>query len=140
MTDREAYLKSLKKELDKYTKQLSSIQREFKGTTGENVEKINQSLQAILHEAVIAYEKLESASAAEWDPIKIITTEAFNNLKLSFHEKVNLTKDQVKEYAEQIEENYQEHLDCVAKYVTKHPFKSLAFAVGAGFLLGKILK
>lgn len=140
MGEKEKYLKSLKKELDNYTKQLSSIQKEFKGKTGENVEKINKSLQDILHEAVNAYGKLESASTAEWEPVKEITNEAFNNLRASFHEKINASAQQIQEYAEKVEENYQEQLTCVAKYVRKHPFKSLFIAVGAGFIIGKILK
>lgn len=140
MTDKKTYLKSLKKELDKYTKQLSLIQKEFKGTTGEHVEKITNSLQDILNNAIVAYEKLESASVAEWDPVKVITNEAFNDLRLAFHEKLTKSTEQIKEYAEKIEDRYQENLDCVATYVRKHPFKSLFFAVGAGFLLGKILK
>ncbi|MBA3814185.1 MAG: hypothetical protein H0X26_06820 [Alphaproteobacteria bacterium] len=140
MTDKEKYLKQLKNELNKYTKQLSDIQGEFRGNTGTEFEKINQSLQNILHEAVVAYGKLESASAKEWAPVKALTNEAFNNLKDSFNEKLYASADQIKAYAGKIEENYQEQLDCVATYVRKHPFKSLFLAAGTGFILGKILK
>ena len=140
MTDKEKYLKSLKKELDLYTKELSIIQTDFRGKAGENVEKINQSLQEILHEAVIAYGRLKSASAEEWDPLKTITSEAFNNLKESFNARISASANQIKEYAGKIEENYQEQLDHVATYVKEHPFKSLFFAAGAGFILGKIFK
>jgi ElaB/YqjD/DUF883 family membrane-anchored ribosome-binding protein len=140
MTDREKYLRDLKKELNLYTKQLAVIQEDFRGKTGENVETINQSLQEILNEAVIAYEKLKSASAEEWEPLKAITNEAFNNLKDSFNEKLRSSTNQIKEYAGRIEESYEEQLDYVATYVRKHPFKSLFFAAGAGFILGKILK
>lgn len=140
MDEKEKYLKSLKKELDQYTRKLSKIQKEFKGKTGENVEKINQSLQNILQEAGIAYGKLQSASAAEWEPVKAITNEAFDDLRTSFHEKINASSQHIQEYAGKVEENYQEQVACVAKYVRKHPFKSLFLAVGAGFIIGKILK
>jgi ElaB/YqjD/DUF883 family membrane-anchored ribosome-binding protein len=140
MTDKEKYLKNLKKELDKYTKQLALIQKDFKGKTGENVEKINQSLQDILDDAVIAYGKLQSASAKEWEPVKAITNEAFNNLKASLDERINASTLQMKEYAGQIEASCEAQLDCVATYVRKHPLKSLLYAAGAGFILGRILK
>lgn len=140
MEDKEKYLKSLKKELDKYTKQLSTIQKEFKGKTGKNFEKITQSLQSILQEAVIAYGKLESASAAEWEPVKTITNEAFNNLRHSFQEKVYASAQYIQDYAVKIEENCEEQLEYVAEYVRKNPLKSVLMAVGAGFVLGKILK
>lgn len=140
MNNKDKYLKSLKKELDQYTKQLSDIQKEFKGKTGGNVEKINESLQNILDDAVTAYGKLEAASVAEWEPMKLITSEAFNNLRKSFRETISASTHQIKEYAEQIEENYQEQVACVANYIKKNPFKSLLFAAGAGFILGKILK
>jgi len=140
MNAKEKYLKSLKKELENYTKQLSSIQSDFKGKAGENVEKITQSLQNILQDAVTAYGKLETASTAEWEPVKAITNEAFNHLRRSFQEKINVSTGQIKDYAEQIGENCHEQLDCVAKYVRDHPLKSLLIAVGAGFIIGKILK
>lgn len=140
MNEKEKYLKSLKKELDLYTKELSKIQKEFKGKTGKNVEKINQSLQNILEEAGTAYGKLQSASAAEWEPVKAITTEAFGNLRTSFQETLNTSVQRIQEYAENVEENCQEQLEQVAKYVRKHPFKSIFLAVGAGFIIGKILK
>ena len=140
MTDKEKYLKGLKKELNTYTKQLLIIQEDFKGKTGENIEKINQSLQDILDEAVIAYGKLKSASAEEWEPVKTLTNEAFDNLKNSIHERINTSTNQLKEYAEQIETSFEKQMESVEKYVKKHPFKSLFMAAGAGFILGRILK
>jgi len=140
MKDREKYLKKLKKELDNYKKELLAIQKEFKGKTGKDIEKINQSLQNIFDEAVTTYGRLESASTAEWEPIKAITNDAFNNLRNSLHEKMEASAHQIKEYAGHIEENCQEQLENVAKYVRKNPLKSLLFAAGAGFILGKILK
>ena len=140
MDDKEKYLKNLKKELDKYTKQLSNIQKEFKGNTAGSVEKINQSLQEILREAIIAYGKLESASAAEWDPVKKITNQAFNNLRDTFQEKINSSTQYIQDCAEQVGDTYHEQIECVEKYVRKHPIKSLLIAVGTGFIIGKILK
>ena len=140
MDDKEKYLKNLKKELDNYTKQLSNIKEEFNGKTGENIEKITQSLQDILQEATLAYKKLGSASAAEWEPLKGITNEAFNNLRLSFHEKMNASAQHIQEFAGKVEDTYQAQVDCVEKYVRKHPFRSIFMAVGAGFIIGKILK
>jgi len=140
MNNKKKYLKDLKKELDDYKSQLSNIQKEFTETTGENVEKIQQSLQSILYDAVVAYGKLESASAGEWEPIKAITDEAFNNLRDSFQEKIDSSKQQIKACAGQIGENCQGHVEGAASYIRKNPFKSLFFAAGIGFIIGKILK
>lgn len=140
MEDRAKYLKSLKKELEKYKKELLLIQKEFKGKTGGNIEIINQSLQNILQESIIAYEKLEAASTAEWEPLKAITNNAFNNLRAGFHAQVNLSRRHVKEYADHVERNYHEQIECVSAYVKQHPIKSLVLAVGAGFIIGKLLK
>ena len=140
MINREKYLKKLKKELDKYTTQLSLIQSEFKGNTGQHVQVINQSLQDILQEAIVAYGRLEAASADEWEPLKAITNQAFNDVKIAFQQKLSASKDQVKMYTKKLDEGYHEQLDMVEKYVRKHPIKSLFFAAGAGFILGKLLK
>jgi ElaB/YqjD/DUF883 family membrane-anchored ribosome-binding protein len=59
---------------------------------------------------------------------------------MTFQETLSASKDQVKTYAKHLDESYQEQLDMVEKYVRKHPLKSLLFAAGAGFILGKILK
>ncbi len=140
MEDREKYLKNLKKELEAYTQQLSLIQGDFKGSTGKHVKKINKSLKDILQEAKAAYGKLKSASADEWEPLKAITTKSFNNLRASFDDKINASKDKAKKYAGKIEEGCDEQLSHVATYVKENPFKSLLFAVGAGIIIGKILK
>lgn len=140
MTEKKKYLTDLKKELDKYTKKLSNVKKEFKNNTEGNVDQITQSLQEILKEAGIAYGKLESASVAEWDPVKEITVEAFNNLRSAFQDKINNSTVHMKEFAGKMGENCQAQLDCVESYVKEHPLKSLLMAVGAGFLIGKIFK
>lgn len=140
MNERETYLDNLKNQLDGYTQQLAKIQSEFTGKTGQHVEEINSSLQDILQDAVNAYGKLKSASAEEWEPLKIHTVEAFNALKEAFNEKLSASAHHVKEYAEAVSETCQEQLECVETYVKEHPLKSILIAVGAGFLLGKILK
>lgn len=140
ITQKKKYLNDLKKELDIYTKKVANIKKDFKDNTQGNVEQITQSLQEILKEATIAYGKLESASSAEWDPVKTITTKAFNDLRRAFQEKFNDSTIQVKEFAGKVGENCQAQLDCVESYVKEHPLKSLLMAVGAGFLIGKIFK
>ena len=140
MTEKTKYLNNLKKELNNYTKNLSNIQKEFKDNTEGNVDQITQSLQEILKEAGAAYGKLESASTAEWEPVKEITTEAFNNLRSAFQEKINDSTVQMKEFAGKIGESCQTQLDCVESYVKAHPMKSLLIALGAGIIIGKIIR
>ena len=138
--DKKQYLNDLKKELNTYTKKLSSIQKEFKNNTGDNVNQITQSLQEILKEAGTAYGKLESASAEQWDPVKTITADAFNDLRSAFQEKVNSSTANVKEFAGKLEHNCQVQLEHVEDYVKKHPLKSILIALGAGLIIGKILR
>lgn len=140
MSEKEKYLKSLKKELDKYTEQLSSIRQEFQEKTGGDIENITQSLQDILQEAKLAYGKLASASAAEWEPVKDITQEAFHNVRTSFEAFVNASANQIKDYTIQLEKNYHEQVAHVAKYVRQYPLKSLLIAAAAGFIIGRVLK
>jgi len=140
MTDKKKYLNDLKKELNNYTKNLSAIQKEFKNNTGENVDQITQSLQEILKEAVIAYGKLESASTAEWEPVKAIAADAFTNLRNSFQEKLKDSGIQMKEFAVRLEKNCQVQLEHVEDYVKAHPLKSILIALGAGFIIGRILR
>jgi ElaB/YqjD/DUF883 family membrane-anchored ribosome-binding protein len=140
MENREQYLKSLKQEIKEYTKEISKIQKNFKGKTGEDLENILHSLQHILQEAVIAYSKLQSASAAEWEPMKKIASQAVANLRESVTEFLNSSSKQVKEYITLMEKQCHEQLECTAEYIGEHPFKSVLLAAGLGFIIGKILK
>lgn len=140
MTEKTKYLNDLKKELNNYTTKLSRIQKEFKNNTEGNVDQITQSLQEILKEAGTAYGKLESASAEQWEPIKAITAAAFSNLRSTFQEKLKDSGIQMKEFAEKIGENCQVQLEHVEDYVKEHPLKSILIALGAGLIIGKILR
>ena len=140
MENKKKYLGELKQELDNYTRKLSEIQNHFKGKAGVDVKKISKSLQNILHQANVSYEKLKSASAEEWEPMKEINRQAFENLRNSFGEFLNSSSDQVKECVIQIEKKYKEQLECTAEYIREHPIKSILLAAGLGFIIGKLLK
>ncbi len=140
MNDSKSYLDDLKAELNKYTKTLSSIQNSFKGKAGKDIEKILQSLQSLLHEAGVAYARLESASVDEWEPMKKIAAQSFKKLRTSFDTFLSASSEQLKDYAHQAEDYSQEKLDCTADYIKKNPFKSILLAAGLGFIMGRILK
>lgn len=140
MADKKKYLNDLKNELNNYTKKLSTIQKEFKNNTGEDVDKITKSLQEILKEAGTAYGKLESASAEQWEPVKAITAAAFGDLRSAYQEKVNSSTAQMKEFAGKLEKNCQVQMEHVEDYVKEHPLKSILIALGAGLIIGKILR
>lgn len=138
--NRDEYLGNLKQELNKYTKKLAEIQKQFKGKAGDNADKILQSLKSILEEAKIAYTKLEEASVVEWEPLKQAAIQAFEKLKDSFNSFLNSSSEHIKDYALQIEKQCEEQLDCAAEYVKKNPLTSILIAAGVGFLAGRLFK
>lgn len=139
-TEKKKYLNDLKKELNKYTKKLSTIQKEFKNNTEEDVNHITQSLQEILQEAKTSYGKLESAAAEQWEPVKAMTADTFSDLRTAFQEKLDSSAAQVKTMAGRFEKNCHAQMECVEEYVREHPIKSILLAVGAGLILGKIIR
>lgn len=140
MSDNKKQLNALKKELNQYKKKLSAAESSFKGKAGKEGDKILQSLQGIVKEAGESYDKLESASAEEWEPLKNIATQSFEELKNAFEEAKEYTIDQAKDYAHQIEEYSEEAFESGIEYIKTNPFKSVLLAVGAGFVIGRILK
>lgn len=140
MNGNKQYLDDLKQELNQYQKKLSATEDSFKGKAGEEGDKILKSLQAILKEAGQAYEKLEAASAEEWEPLKKIASQSFEDLKKAFEDLKDSTSEQVKEYAHQIEEYSQETLESSIEYIKSNPLTSILLAGGLGFVIGRILK
>ena len=140
MIDNKKQLKALQEELTQYKEKLSTIKRSFKGKTNKDTSRIYDSLNNLLEEAGGSYEKLEAASAAEWEPLKKIAINAFEELKKSFEEYKDLASEQVDEYKNQLEEFSQEQLDHSEEYIKKNPFKSVLFACGVGFIVGRVLK
>jgi ElaB/YqjD/DUF883 family membrane-anchored ribosome-binding protein len=139
-TEKKKYLNNLKKELDTYSKKISNIQKEFKDSTEGNVDQITTSLQDILKEAVVAYGKLESASTEQWDPLKNLAADAFTTLRTSVHDKMNTSCSHMKDLAGKVGGCCHAQMDCVEGYIKDHPLKSLLLALGAGVIIGKLMK
>jgi ElaB/YqjD/DUF883 family membrane-anchored ribosome-binding protein len=140
MTDNKKQLKALQDELTQYKNKLSTIKRSFKGKTNKDTDRIYDSLKNVWEEAASSYDKLEAASAAEWEPLKQIASNTFSALKNSFEEYKNLAVEQLDEYKSQLEEFSQEQLDHSEEYIKKNPFKSVLFACAVGFIVGRVLK
>lgn len=140
MNDNKQYLNDFKQELSDYKKKLSAIKDSFNGKTGKEVENIYNSLQSISQKAGEAYDKLQAASAEEWEPLKKIANNSLKELEKSFEEFKNSTSEHAKEYANQIEAYSQETIDLGAEYIKNNPFKSILLAGGLGFIVGRIIK
>ena len=140
MNDNKQYLNDLKQELSDYKKKLSAIKDSFNGKTGKEVENIYNALQSIFQKAGEAYDKLQAASAEEWEPLKKIANNSLKELEKSFDEFKNSTSEHAKEYANQIEAYSQETIDLGAEYIKNNPFKSILLAGGLGFIVGRIIK
>ncbi|MBM3632868.1 MAG: hypothetical protein FJX03_04075 [Alphaproteobacteria bacterium] len=140
MTENKKHLNELQEELSHYKKNLATIKASFKGKASKDAEKIYGSVKNMLGDASEAYEKLEAASAAEWEPLKKIANNSFKDLKKSFEEYKNIASAQVKDYSNQIEAFSEEQLDHAAEYVKENPLKSILLAGAVGFIVGRILK
>lgn len=140
MTENKKHLNELQEELSHYKKNLATIKASFKGKASKDAEKIYGSVKNMLGDASEAYEKLEAASAAEWEPLKKIANNSLKDLKKSFEEYKNIASAQVKDYSNQIEAFSDEQLDHAAEYVKENPLKSILLAGAVGFIVGRILK
>lgn len=140
MNDNKKYLRGLKQELNQYKRKLSAATDSFKGKAGEEGDKILTSLGEILKEASLVYKKLEIASAEEWEPLKKIASQSFEDLKNAFEDLKNSTSAQVREYASQLEECSHATFESSIEYITKNPLSSVLVAAGLGFVVGRLLK
>lgn len=140
MSNNKEYLNDLKKNLTQYKKKLSTAEGSFKGKANKEGDKIIKSLKEILEEANQSYERLVAASAEEWEPLKKIASQSFEDLKDTFEDLLDTTSNQMNEYANQIEEYSQEALESSVEYIKQNPFTSICLAGGLGFIVGRLLK
>lgn len=140
MSDNKKYLNDLKKELTQYKKKLAEAEGSFKGKANKESDKIVKSLKEIVEEAGQAYQKLETASAAEWAPMKKIASQTFDDVKHTFEDLLETTSDHINGYAHQLEEYSEEALESSIEYIKANPFRSILLAGGVGFVVGRILK
>lgn len=140
MSDNKKQLTALKQELNQYKKKLTAAESSFKEKAGKDSDKILKSLRGIVNEAGKSYTKLESASAEEWEPLKRIAVQSFADLRNAFEDAKDSAIDQAKDYAHQIEEYSEEAFESGIEYIKNNPFKSVLFAIGTGFVIGRILK
>lgn len=140
MISNKAHLDKLKGELNFYKKKLEEIKNTFKNKTQKDADNILISLSNILQEAGDAYTKLESASEKEWDFLKKEASVAFKDLKKVYNDALKNSSAQVQVYVESIEDQYHETLDSAEEYIKKNPIKSVLYAVGLGYFVGRFLK
>ncbi len=133
-------LNDLKTELNIYKKKLLDIQKTYKSRSEKDVNNIYNSLSHMLAEAGDAYTKLESASEEEWDFLIKKANVSFRMLKKGFDEAVEASSNQVKEYAHNIEEYSHEAMDSAEEYIKNNPIRSVLYAAGLGYLIGRFLK
>lgn len=134
MENKNTYLSGLKKNLTQYAKKVSDFESSGKG------EKEAQRLRNNLKDAGDAYEKLQAASADEWEAVKNLASGAFDKLKETFGDLQDTASDSISDYAHYLEEFSQETVDAGADYIKNNPFKSVLLAGFIGILIGKMSK
>lgn len=140
MFNNKAQLNDLKTELTSYKKKLLDIQKTYKNNSRYDVDNISNSLSNILEEARQAYSKLESASEEEWDVLLKKANVSFKKLKENFDDVVKASSEQAQEYAQNIEQYSHKVIDCTEEYIKDNPVKSVLYALGLGYFIGRFLK
>jgi len=135
-----SYMNELKEELDSYKEKLSELKDAYKGQSKKDFEIIYQSLERILEKAKLACKNLESASVEEWEPLKKIAAQSFNELKQSFEEVLNNSSNKLKDYTNKLEVMSKDELGVISDYIKDNPLKSTLLALTLGIIVGKIIK
>lgn len=143
MTKNEKFLKRIESSLERYKDKISKIDEllaTYKSPDKAHLVSESKKIKETLKKADIAVKKLQSSSQDTFDEIKDYSLEIFDTLNESFNELSSyLTIDQLSHYKDEITNYGCDKMNEVQDYIKKNPLTCAAYALGIGFIIGKLL-
>jgi ElaB/YqjD/DUF883 family membrane-anchored ribosome-binding protein len=143
MTKNEKFLKRIESSLESYKDKISKIDEvlaNYKSPDKAHLVSESKKVKEALKKADIAVKKLQSSSQDTFDEIKDYALDIFDTLNESFNELSSyLTIDQLGHYKDEITTYGCDKMNEVQDYIKKNPLTCAAYALGIGFIIGKLL-
>lgn len=142
--NRDKFLSSLEDTLNQYEYKIKKLSKNMANSTSEGKESLSQALKNIqkkYQKAEKVYQNLKGATESNWEEIKSQASEIFDELYDAFNEITdNFSWNHLNQVTEEVMDYGQEKLDQLSDCIKKKPFTSALWALGIGFVLGKILR
>ena len=143
MDKKDKFIKKTESTLEKYKDKIEKIDTllaNYKSTDKALLVTESKKIKENLKKADVAFKKLQSSSQDTFEEIKEYSLEIFDKLNDSFDEfSTHFTVDQLHHYKDEIANYGSEKISQAQSYIKKNPFTCAAYALGIGFILGKLL-
>ncbi|OJW49150.1 MAG: hypothetical protein BGO67_11360 [Alphaproteobacteria bacterium 41-28] len=143
MDKKEKFIKKTESTLEKYKDKISKIDvllANYKSADKAQLVSESKKIKENLKKADVAFKKLQSSSQDTFEEIKEYSLEIFDKLNDSFDEfSTHLTIDQLHHYKDEIANYSCDKMNQAQDYIKKNPLTCAAYALGIGFIIGKLL-
>lgn len=143
MNDKEKYLTDMQKNLDRYQRKFENASKSVANYSAQKKDQANSEIEHLkgrLDSAQQVYGDLKKATADNWDSLKDTASEAFRDLKDGFYEYADyLSLESLGHVKDEVMDYGQERMNDLSDCIKKKPFTSAAWALGIGFILGKMM-
>ncbi|MFI0478962.1 MAG: hypothetical protein ACH349_07650 [Candidatus Rhabdochlamydia sp.] len=142
--NRDKFLSSLESTLNQYKRKIKKFSKNMANSTSEGKESLSQAIKNVqkkYQKAEKVYQNLKASTEDDWEDIKSQASEIFDELHDGFNEITdNFSWDHLNQATEEAMDYGQEKLDQLSDCIRKKPFTSALWALGIGFILGKMLR
>lgn len=143
MDKKEKFIKKTESTLEKYKNKISKIDTllaNYKSADKAQLVSESKKIKENLKKADVAFKKLQSSSQDTFEEIKEYSLDILEKLDDSFDEfSTHFTIDQLHHYKDEIANYGCEKMNQAQDYIKKNPLTCAAYALGIGFIIGKIL-
>jgi ElaB/YqjD/DUF883 family membrane-anchored ribosome-binding protein len=143
---KQEFMNSLQETLNQYEEKISSLPQNLKNYSSQKKAHLSSGLETMkkkFEEAKKIYKKLEEATEDNWEEIKNNSLNAFEELKKTFKSSSDSDLSPIShfnEISEEVVDYAHEKINHLNEYIKARPLTAAFWALGIGFILGKVLR
>ncbi|MGI4851734.1 MAG: hypothetical protein ACRYGR_07310 [Janthinobacterium lividum] len=144
MEDKDKFMSGLENNLSRYERKISKASKAMQNYPESERESYNSEIENIKEkykDAQKVFQDMKYATEDNWNTLKDSSGEVLKSLKEAFNEFSGyISLDQVNQVKEDVMDYGHEKLDDLSNCIKKKPISAALWAMGIGFVLGKILR
>ena len=142
MNDKDKFVSSMQSMVDRYGRKLKKINHtvdRYSDQEKENLKDDIEHLKSKFEEAERSFQDIKFATEENWEEIKARSAEIFQAMQGAFTEFTgSLSIEHLSQMKDDVMDYGQEKLSELSNCIKKKPISAAAWALGIGFVIGKI--
>ena len=144
MEDKDKFMNSLENNLSRYERKISKASKAMENYPASERDSISSEIENLKEkykDAQKVFQDMKYATEDNWNTLKDSSAEVFKALKEAFTEFSGyISLDQLNHVKEEVMDYGHEKLDDLSNCIKRKPISAALWAMGIGFMLGKILR